>query len=162
MVPTLDALDLALLAALLREPRRTVAALAADLGTARSTVHGRIDRLEQRGLLANSGPNVDPERLGYTVLAFVTVSVTQRRFGELAQELAAIPEVLEVHATTGTGDLHCRVVARDNHHLFDVIEGLVANPGVQRTTTLIALRELVTYRVGPLVDQLRSTGHGRG
>jgi DNA-binding Lrp family transcriptional regulator len=161
MTPTLDDLDLDLLAALLRDPRRTVAALASDLDAARSTVQGRIDRLERRGLLANSGPNVDPELLGYTVLAFVTVSVAQRRF-ELAQELAATPEVLEVHATTGTGDLHCRVVARDNHHLFDVIEGLLANPGVQRTTTQIALRELVSYRVDPLVEQLRSTGDGRG
>jgi DNA-binding Lrp family transcriptional regulator len=152
----LDDTDLALLGALLNEPRRTAAALAADLGLARSTVHSRLAHLEQRGLLANSGPNVDPELLGYTVLAFVTVSVAQRRVGELAAELGAIPEVLEVHATTGVGDLHLRVAARDNHHLFDIIEGLLANPGVQRTSTQIALRELVRYHVDPLIEQARS------
>jgi len=53
--------------------------------------------------------------------------------------LAGIPEVLEVHKTTGPGDLLCRIVARTNEHLHDVLEQVLATPGITRTTSVLAL-----------------------
>jgi DNA-binding Lrp family transcriptional regulator len=68
------------------------------------------------------------------------------------EHLASIPEVLEAHATTGPGDLHCRVVARTNEHLQHVINTVLAVPGINRTTTQIALTEQLRFRVLPLVS----------
>lgn len=150
----LDDIDLRLLRILLSEPRLSVAALAERVGMARSTAHNRVARLERMGLTKAVGPSVDPEILGYGVLAFVTVLVTQRRLEEVAEELCKIPEVLEVHVTTGGGDLHCRVVARDNHHFFEVVERLLSIPGLQRTTTQLAVKELVPFHVAPLIDDV--------
>jgi DNA-binding Lrp family transcriptional regulator len=59
--------------------------------------------------------------------------------------------VLEVHATTGQGDLHCRVVARTNEHLQHVINRILEVQGINRTTTVIALSEQISFRVLPLV-----------
>ncbi len=58
------------------------------------------------------------------------------------------------HATTGAADLHCRVVARTNEHLQDVINGILGVSGIMRTTTQIALTEQLGHRVLPLVAQL--------
>jgi DNA-binding Lrp family transcriptional regulator len=61
--------------------------------------------------------------------------------------VARIPEVLEVHKTTGPGDLLCRVVARTNEHLHDVLEAVLATPGITRTTTALALTSPVQRSV---------------
>ena len=66
--------------------------------------------------------------------------------------LREIPEVLEAHATTGADDLHCRVVARSNDHLQQVLNRILEVQGINRTTTVIALSEQIPYRVTPLVD----------
>ena len=51
--------------------------------------------------------------------------------------------MLEIHKITGPGDLMCRVVARNNEHLHDVVEAILAAPGVARTTTSLALNSPV-------------------
>ena len=72
----------------------------------------------------------------------------------LLEHLQSIPEVLEAHATTGPGDLHCRIVARTNAHLQHVLGRVLEVPGIMRTTTQIALSEQVRHRVMPLVAQV--------
>ena len=69
----------------------------------------------------------------------------------VADRLALIPEVLEVHTITGSGDMLCRVVARTNADLQRVIDAIVEVAGVVRTSTVIALAAPVSYRVLPLV-----------
>ena len=64
--------------------------------------------------------------------------------------LAAIPEVLEAHTITGTGDLMVRVVARSNTDLQRVIDRVLAAPAITRSSTVIALATQVPYRVLPL------------
>ena len=84
--------------------------------------------------------------------AFVTLEIRQR-FGHdpVASHLAEIPEVLEAHTITGTGDLLCRIVARSNADLQRVIDGIVAYDGIVRASTIIALAEQIPYRTHPLV-----------
>ena len=69
----------------------------------------------------------------------------------VAERLAAIPEVLEVHTITGAGDMLCRVVARTNADLQRVLDAIVSTEGVARSSTLISLATQVPYRVMPLV-----------
>ena len=97
--------------------RPNVLELSRRLGIARNTVQARIDRLQESGVIAGWGPVVDLKALGYDVLAFMTLEIAQGQEAAALVELAAIPEVLEIHKTTGPGDLICRVVARTNEHL---------------------------------------------
>jgi DNA-binding Lrp family transcriptional regulator len=148
----MDALDVRLLDLFAAEPRVGVLEASRRLGVARGTVQARLDRLQASGVVRAWGPDIDPSALGFGVTAFVTLEIRQvRGHDPLAQRLAAIPEALEIHTITGSGDLLCRVVARSNADLQRVIDAIVTVEGVERTSTTIALATEVSYRTLPLV-----------
>ena len=151
--PGIDPLDARLIRALAETPRAGVMELARQLGVARGTVQARLEKLQRRGVVRGFTPDIDLPAIGYGVLAFVTLEIAQGRLADVVEHLAGIPEVLEVHATTGPGDLHARVVARTNEHLQLVIATILDVAGIVRTTTQIALTEQLPYRVLPLIAQ---------
>jgi DNA-binding Lrp family transcriptional regulator len=158
---TIDELDARIIGLFAREPRLGVLECSRRLGVARGTVQARLDRLTARGVITGFGPQVDPKALGYDVTAFVTLQIRQvSGHDPVADRLALIPEVLEVHTITGNGDMLCRVVARSNADLQRVIDLIVDVNGVVRTSSVIALDTPVSYRVMPLVIDVprHSTG----
>ena len=147
-----DRLDAALIELLAAEPRVGVLEASRRLGVARGTVQARLDRMQRRGVITGYGPEVDPAALGYPVTAFITLEIRQAGGHDpVAERLAAIPEVLEAHTITGTGDMLCRVVARGNTDLQRVLDAIVTTEGVVRAATAISLAAQVPYRVLPLV-----------
>ena len=157
----LDQLDLELLNLLLEEPQAGMREYARVLGVARGTVQARLARLEREGVITGHAPSISPPGLGFTVLAFVHLYLAQGQLDNVAAMLSRLPEVLEAHTTTGEGDLLCRVAARSNLHLEEIVQVLLALPGVTRTRTEISLNQRVGYRVLPLVQQLRTTHAAR-
>jgi DNA-binding Lrp family transcriptional regulator len=113
--------------------------LSRQLGVARNTTQARLDRLQARGIIEGFGPFVDLSAAGYGVLAFTTLDIAQGVEAAVLEGIAAVPEVLEVHKITGPGDLHCRIVARSNDHLHEVLERVLATSGIRRTGTVLAL-----------------------
>jgi len=162
----IDGLDHRLLEALTANPRVGVLTLARQLGVARGTVQARLDRMVRDGVIRGWGPELDAAAVGYPVTAFVTLEIRQHRprrtaHDEVAEHLAAIPEVLEAHTTTGAGDVLARIVARSNADLQRVIDSVVAFEGVVRASTVIALDTQIAHRVLPLLreaaDRAKST-----
>jgi DNA-binding Lrp family transcriptional regulator len=148
----IDELDARLIELLAAEPRVGVLEASRRLGVARGTVQARLDRLHARGVVTGYGPDVDPVAIGHGVTAFVTLEIRQAGGHDpVAARLAGIPEVLEVHTITGSGDMLCRVVARTNSDLQRVIDAIVDVAGVVRAATMIAQATPVPYRVLPLV-----------
>jgi DNA-binding Lrp family transcriptional regulator len=149
---SIDALDARLLGLLADEPRIGVLECSRRLRVARGTVQSRMDKLVERGVVRGFGPEIDPAGLGYAVTAFVTLEISQR-YGHdpVAVHLGDIPEVLEAHTITGSGDLLCRIVARSNADLQRVIDRVVGYEGIVRASTIIALAEQIRYRTLPLV-----------
>ncbi len=158
----IDALDGRLISELATRPRSGILDLARRLGVARGTAQARLDRLQQRGVITGFGPDVSVVALGYVVEAFTTIDIAQGRLHDVVEHLRAIPEVLEAHSISGTGDLHCRVVARTNGHLQEVINRVLEVQGIVRTSTVIALSPQVPYRVLPLVAAATAPGTGAG
>ena len=150
----LDRLDARLIELLAAEPRIGVLELSRRLAVARGTVQARLDKLIARAAITGFGPEVSPEAIGFGVMSFVTLEISQR-YGHpaVADHLADIPEVLEAHTITGSGDLHCRIVARSNADLQRVIDQIVGYEGIRRASTIIALAELIPYRVIPLAQE---------
>jgi DNA-binding Lrp family transcriptional regulator len=139
--PVLDDLDCSLLRAFTGSARLSVLEASRRLGVARGTVQARLERLERGGVIASWSPQLSPTAMGYAVTAFVTLEIRQGRGSEgVLEHLRDIPEVLEAHTITGPGDLLCRVVARDNADLQDVLDQVVASGDVERSSTVIALR----------------------
>ena len=158
----IDELDGRLLAQLAERPRAGILELARRLGVARGTVQARLDKLVERGVVTGFGPDVDLTAIGYEVEAFTTIDIAQGRLGDVVEHLRAIPEVLEAHSISGPGDLHCRVVARTNAHLQDVINHILEVDGIVRTATVIALSRQVPHRVLPLVAAVSGSARPRG
>jgi DNA-binding Lrp family transcriptional regulator len=149
---TLDDLDARLIDLLAAEPRLGILECARRLRVARGTVQARLDKLVARGVVRGFGPDVAPAAIGYGVTAFVTLEIRQRLgHDRVAAHLSGIPEVLEAHTITGSGDLLCRIVARDNADLQRVIDQIVGYEGIVRAVTNIALAEQIAYRTLPLV-----------
>lgn len=113
---------------------------------ARNTIQAHLDRLLAAGVITGFGPEIDLRRLGYAVSAFVSLQIAQGHGPAVDEHLVAIPEVVEAYMTTGSDDLLCRVVARDNDHLGQVINRILDVPGITRTTTSLILATRIAPR----------------
>lgn len=147
----MDELDRRVIDLFAEDPRVGVLEASRRLGVARGTVQARLDRLAASGVITGWGPDLSPAALGYPVTAFLTLEIRQGSGHDaVGVHLAAIPEVLEAHTITGAGDLMARVVARSNNDLQRVIDLVLADPAIVRSSTVIALATQVPYRVLPL------------
>ena len=151
MTGSLDPTDMALIAHLRREPRAAITRLARLVGVARGTIQTRLQRLEERGVIRGYGPDVAASAIGHVVLAFATLSIAQGAHDRTVDQLARIPELIEVHTVTGSGDLFCRIVARSNDHLHEILQQVVAVPEVTHSETFLALASPIQRQVADLV-----------
>jgi DNA-binding Lrp family transcriptional regulator len=158
-VPALDPLDVALLEALREHPRAGPLELSRIVRVARGTVQARLHRLEEAGVVTGYGPDVDLVAAELPVQAFVTLEIAQGDLDRVAADLAAVPEVLEAYATTGQGDVVCRVAARSHEDLQSTLLRLDRSPSVARSNSVVVLSTVVRPRVLPL---LRAEQERRG
>lgn len=149
-----DAIDARLLHALAADPRATTVALAQQIGVSRNTVQARLARWDHTEVLTSFERTITPDFLGYPLHAFVLTNVKQRLLAEVAGALATVPEVVEVQGLSGVADLLIKVVARDADDLYRVAGRILGIRGVKRTNTALVMRELVDYRLTPLIDRL--------
>ena len=110
----LDELDFALLETLHTDPKIGALELSRRLRVARATVSARVRRLEESGVIAGYEPRLNLAAAGFEVQAFVTMEIVQGALEAITDVLEAIPGVLEAFATTGAGDILCRIAA-DSH-----------------------------------------------
>jgi DNA-binding Lrp family transcriptional regulator len=159
--PSLDALDVALLAALREHPRAGALELARITGVARATVSARLQRLEDSGVITGYGPDIDVAAAGFGVEAFVTLEIAQGALDDVQRDLEAIPGLLEAHATTGSGDVLCRVAASSHEGLQQILVDLNRSASIVRSTSVVALSRLVPWRTLPLLESEAAPGAGR-
>jgi Lrp/AsnC family leucine-responsive transcriptional regulator len=150
----LDAADCRLLAALQADGRASGVELAERVRLSASQCQRRLKRLEEAGLVTGYGVRLDRRKLGLDVVAFVQVSLA--RHGDDPAEgfhaaVAAMPEILEVHAITGDADYILRVVAPDLEAFSDVVlKRLLALPMVAAVRSSLSLGEIKATDALPL------------
>ncbi len=147
----IDTSDRELIGALRAGGRVSNADLARRLGMARGTVQSRLARLVDVGVITGWGPELDARATDHAVTAFITLSIAQGAHDRVVGELESIPEVLEVHVVTGAGDLLCRVAARTNDHLHEMIQRIVGIDGAIRSQSQLALDTPVQRTLADLV-----------
>jgi len=151
-----DRLDAQILLALDDDPDATSLALARQLGVARNTLHARLQRMRSTGVLREPSRRVDPAHLGWPMVAFVSVELSQASGDRSTRLLCEVPEVVEAHATTGDADLLLKVLARDTADLHRLTGVLIGVPGVVRMSTVVSLREQMPLRLRALLEELAS------
>ena len=157
----IDELDKKLLDLLQRNAKIKMTELAEKLGKPRTTVMSRVERLEREGIIRFYKAIIDPEKFGFTILAFVLISV--KRIGPSggkssqiilvekilkdSDEDPSLPWVEEAHIITGAYDIILKVWARDLKQLSHfLISYLPQYSDIQKTETMIVLE---------VVDDLR-------
>lgn len=149
----MDRTDRRLLSLVERDGRASFAEIAEAAGMSKTACWNRLQGLEKAGLVRGYGARLDREKLGFTITAFVSVTIDLGRHDEFEQAVVGVPAVLDCHTTAGEFDYLLRVVARDVTALDDLLRTQLGRlPGVRSFSTRICLKTIVEQR--PLMDAL--------
>jgi Lrp/AsnC family transcriptional regulator, leucine-responsive regulatory protein len=142
----LDEKDLAILKALGEDSRRTTKAISEDLGIPRATVHERIKRMVEKGIIKRFTITLDHSALGEPIVAFILVSflpnakASQR---EVAQRISHLDGVYEVHLISGEYDMLVKVRGKSMEDIGAlVIDRIREVKGVGRTLTCVSFAQI--------------------
>ncbi|KUG07109.1 Lrp/AsnC ligand binding domain-containing protein [Solirubrum puertoriconensis] len=139
----LDDTDRKILALLLEDAKMPYTEIARRVHVSGGTVHVRMGRLEELGIVRGATLKIDYAKLGYGVNAFLGIYLLKSSvYNSVAEQLRDIPEVVSIHFTTGAYGVFARLVCRDTQHLRDVLHDRIQLiEGIERTETLISLEE---------------------
>jgi Lrp/AsnC family leucine-responsive transcriptional regulator len=146
----MDALDEKIITHLAEDARMPLAQIAKRLGMATATVHQRVKRLRDQGVLLGTRAILDWDQVGLPIVAMISLQVgAGRSLSAAADELTALPYLQGCFAVTGEFDLMAIVRARSSEHLGSVIEEMrTITRGSTRTT--VVLNTFFEGRVPPL------------
>jgi Lrp/AsnC family transcriptional regulator for asnA, asnC and gidA len=150
----IDKLDKQILSILMNDAEQPYTDIAKKLYVSGGTVHVRMKKLRDMGIVQGANLVVDHAKLGYDICAFLGVYLDKSSlYDDVAEELKKIPEVVAAYYTTGLYNIFAKVLCRDTNHLRDVLHDKIQNiPGIQRTETFISLQESINRPVNILDD----------
>src|SRR5450759_1281478 len=139
----LDKLDLRIIHEMLHGDDLPYAALGKKLFVSGGTIHVRIKKLEELGIVKGKKITVDLKQLGYDITAFVGVYLEKSSlYDTVATELKNIPEIVRLNYTTGNYSMFIEVVCKDINQLRSILhDELQKIKGIERTETFISLDE---------------------
>jgi Lrp/AsnC family transcriptional regulator for asnA, asnC and gidA len=140
----LDDIDHQILDILIDNTRVPFTDISKRLLISAGTVHVRVKKMEEAGIIKGSSLNLDYEKLGYSFIAYIGIfleknSATQ----QVLKDLEAIPFITVAHITTGKFNIYCKIRARDTKHAKELIFMIDDITGISRTETMISLEESI-------------------
>lgn len=141
----IDNTDLKILSLLMQDANMAYTEIGKRIFVSGGTVHVRMNKLKQMGVVRGSQLVIDHARLGWDISAFLGIYLDKSSlYAEVSTQLAAIPEVVNIHYTTGIYSIFAKIVCRDTQHLRAVLHDKIQKvSGIQRTETFISLEESV-------------------
>ena len=139
----IDDLDIKIINIITHNAEKSYKEIGQELFVSGGTVHVRIKKLKEMGIITANRMIVDYEKLGYDITAFLGIYLDKSSlYDDVSEQLRNIPEVLAAHYTTGAYSIFVKIICRDTNHLRDVLAGKIQNiKGIQRTETFISLQE---------------------
>ncbi|MDE6191720.1 MAG: Lrp/AsnC ligand binding domain-containing protein [Muribaculum sp.] len=139
----LDSLDYKILKTLSTNGRKPFLEIARECNVSGAAIHQRIQKLMSMGVLRGSECLINPASVGYDTCAYIGFFLKDPgKFDEVVERLRMIPEVVEVHFTTGQYDMFIKLYARNNDHLLHIIHEQLQGLGLARTESLISFKEV--------------------
>lgn len=129
-----DRTDWKIIALLNADGRMPSTEIARQIGDVSArTVTNRINTLTENGII-NVRAVVNPENVGYGVMADIFVEVEPGRVREVANKAAELPQCSYVACATGESDVSISLRVRSIEEFFDfVTEKIGKIPGIRRT-----------------------------
>lgn len=141
----IDNVDRQILSLLMKNSRIPFTEIAQKVHVSPGTVHVRVKKMEEAGIIEGSQLSINSAAVGYDVTAFLGIFLVRSAlYDQVLEKLREIPEVVNCHYTTGTYSMFVKVVCRDTHHLKNVLHDTIQPiEGISRTETLISLEESI-------------------
>jgi Lrp/AsnC family transcriptional regulator for asnA, asnC and gidA len=145
----LDKLDLQIISAMMEDASISYADLGKKLFVSGGTIHVRIKKLQEMGIVKGTKLHVDLKQLGYDITAFVGIFLEKSSlYDVVAEDLKKIPEIIRLNYTTGNYSMFLEVVAKDINQLRYVLhDQLQKIKGIERTETFISLDESLNRNI---------------
>lgn len=145
----LDELDYQILDILIKESRTPFLEIARQCHVSGGTVHVRMKKMEDMGIIKGTKLLIDNSKLGYDVCCFIGVYLDKATyFSTVLDEMKKIKEIVELHYTTGQYSIFIKVICRNIAHLQDLLMNkLQVIDGIQRTDTLISLSQSIDRNI---------------
>ena len=140
----LDEIDHQILDLLIDNTRTAFTDIAKKLLISAGTVHVRVKKMEDAGIIKGSSLTLDYKKLGYTFIAYIGIFLEkthQTKF--VLKNLESVPFVTVAHITTGKFNIFCKVRAKSTDHAKQIIFDIDDIEGVSRTETMISLEESI-------------------
>ncbi len=144
-----DKLDLNIIQQLMHDANVSYAEIGKKLFVSAGTIHVRIKKLQEAGVISGMKYNVDLKKLGYDVIAFVGIYLEKSSlYDAVAKDLRKIPEIVRMNYTTGNYSIFAEVVCKDINQLRSILhDELQKIKGIERTETFISLEESLNRTV---------------
>jgi Lrp/AsnC family transcriptional regulator, regulator for asnA, asnC and gidA len=151
MTPDLniDKLDLQIIQQLIHDAGLSYAEMGKKLFVSAGTIHVRIKKLQDAGIIQGQRFQVDLKKLGYDVIAFIGIYLEKSSlYDTVARDLKKIPEIVRMNYTTGNYSIFAEIVCKDIGQLRTVLhDELQKIKGIERTETFISLEESLNRSV---------------
>lgn len=142
---TLDDIDLKILSILMKDAKTPYTDIAKQLFVSSGTVHVRMKKMEEMGIIKSFNLQLNYHELGYDITAFLGIYLNKSsQYDSVAKKLEEIPEIVDLHYTTGNYSMFLKLICKDTNHLREILMDKIQKiEDITRTETFISLKESI-------------------
>ena len=145
----IDNIDRGILSELMINAKVPYTEIAKKLIVSAGTIHVRMKKMEEAGIVKNSRLHINYELLGFDLTAFLGIYLEKgSTYTDVIQQLNLIPEIVEAHYTTGAYSIFAKIRCKNTKHMRQILnEEIQSIKGIQRTETIISLEQSIDKHI---------------
>ena len=145
----IDNVDLKILNILSENAKLPYTEVAKKVFVSGGTVHVRMKKLEEMGIVQGSTLRINYAKLGFDITCFLGIYLEKSSlYDQVVSQLKKIDEIATIRYTTGDYNIFCKIYCRDTLHLREVLHDKIQKvDGIERTETFISLEESVNKHI---------------
>ena len=145
----IDNIDRGILSELMINAKVPYTEIAKKLIVSAGTIHVRMKKMEEAGIVKNSRLQINYELLGFDLTAFLGIYLEKgSTYTDVIQQLNLIPEIVEAHYTTGVYSIFAKIKCKNTKHMRQILnEEIQSIKGIQRTETIISLEQSIDKHI---------------
>jgi len=144
----IDKTDIQILQIIQEDSKIAYKDIAQKLDISLGTVHVRIKKLESMNVIKDFTVNLDYFQLGYELMAFIGLIINGKQADKVIKALEKVPEIAELHHTTGGYHMLAKIICKNTHVLRNIIIHKINSiEGIEKTETIVSLAELFHRKI---------------
>ena len=145
----IDNIDRGILSELMINAKVPYTEIAKKLIVSAGTIHVRMKKMEEAGIVKNSRLHINYELLGFDMTAFLGIYLEKgSTYTDVIKQLNLIPEIVEAHYTTGVYSIFAKIRCKNTKHMRQILnEEIQSIKSIHRTETIISLEQSIDKHI---------------